>query len=129
MVAGAKQLPDHLPPAVLVVEDLPLLRMAAVELVVEQGFIALEACNADEAVAVLERRPDIRVMFTDVDMPGSMDGLTLAACVRDRWPPIRIIVTSGHARPAAADLPAGSRFFAKPYGRNAVAEALRVMAG
>ena len=70
---------------------------------------------------------DIRVMFTDVDMPGGMDGLMLAAAVRDRWPPIKIIVTSGHRPVALADLPDDSRFFGKPYQPTAIATAIREM--
>ena len=75
----------------------------------------MEAFNADEAIAILEADPDIRLLFTDVDMPGSMDGLKLAAAVRDRWPPIRIIVTSGHRTVEALDMPQESLFFGKPY--------------
>lgn len=114
--------------AVLVVEDQPLLLMAAIELVTTEGFTAIEARNADEAVAILERRADIRVIFSDIDMPGSMDGMKLAACVRDRWPPVRIILTSGRAKPGVGELPSGSLFFAKPYTRIAVASAIRQMA-
>lgn len=115
-------------PAVLVVEDQPLLLMAAIELVTTEGFTAIEARNADEAVALLEERDDIRVVFSDIDMPGSMDGMKLAACVRDRWPPVRIILTSGRSKPVGGELPPGSLFFAKPYTRIAVASAIRRMA-
>ena len=82
-------------PVVLVVEDDPLLRMLAVEVVEEAGFIAIEARDADEAVILLESRTDIALLFTDINMPGSMDGLKLAHAVRDRWPPIKILVVSG----------------------------------
>jgi two-component system, response regulator PdtaR len=82
-VAGS---PSKSPPA-LIVEDDPLLRMLAVELVEEAGFVALEAGNGDEAVSLLESRPDISLLFTDIDMPGGMVGLKLANTVRDRWPP------------------------------------------
>ena len=78
---------------VLIVEDDALLRLHAVDLIEEAGFIALEAENADEAVAILEQRSDIVLLFTDINMPGSMDGLKLAHAVRDRWPPIKIIVS------------------------------------
>ena len=80
-------------PAVLIVEDEFLLRMNAVEMIREAGFEVVEAGNADEAIAILENQ-DIRVVFTDIQMPGSMDGLKLAAAVRSRWPPIKIIATS-----------------------------------
>ena len=83
------------PTAVLIVEDEPLVRFCAVQTVEEAGFDVIEAANADEAIAILESRQDIRVVFTDIHMPGSMDGLKLAHAVRDRWPPIKIIVTSG----------------------------------
>ena len=88
-------IPAGKPPVVLVVEDEPLLRMLAVEVVEEAGFIAIEARDADEAVVLLESRSDITLLFTDINMPGSMDGLKLAHAVRNRWPPIKILVVSG----------------------------------
>lgn len=115
-------------PAVLVVEDEPLLRMMAVDLVEDAGFEALEAANADEAIKILECRSDIRVIFTDIDMPGSMDGLLLAAAVRDRWPPIQIILTSGHVHISEVELPLGGVFFSKPYDHLQVTRALQSMA-
>ena len=101
--------------AVLVVEDEPFQRMLAVDLVEEAGLIALEARDADEAIAILEARSDVRIVFTDINMPGSMDGLKLAAAVRDRWPPVRIILTSGNFDPGLQERPADSVFLAKPY--------------
>lgn len=115
-------------PAVLIVEDEPMVRLCAVETIEEAGFEVIEAANADEAIRILESRRDIRVVFTDVHMPGSMDGLKLAHAVRDRWPPIKIIVTSGRERVAAQDLPAGGRFFAKPYDPGEIKETLRAWA-
>lgn len=109
---------------VLVVEDDPFVRMDAVDMVEEEGFLAVEASNAVEAIEILEARPDIRIVFTDIDMPGSMDGLALAWAVRDRWPPIHIIVASGHIRVASYDLPPNALFFAKPYQRGAIKAAL-----
>jgi len=100
---------------VLIVEDEPLIRMYAVTVMEEAGFEVLQAMNADEALEILESRNDIRVVFTDVHMPGSMDGLRLAHAVRDRWPPIKIIVTSGRLPLTEDDLPEGGRFFPKPY--------------
>jgi CheY-like chemotaxis protein len=91
------------------------------------GFKVLDASNADEAVDILLARSDVHVVFTDVDMPGSMDGLKLAAAVRNRWPPIKIIVTSGHRMVSMADLPDECRFFYKPYRAEAVASAVREM--
>jgi DNA-binding NtrC family response regulator len=113
---------------VLIVEDDPLVRLIAAEAVAEAGFEALEAENADEAVRVLEQRSDIRIVFTDVDMPGPMDGLKLAIAVRGRWPPIEIIVTSGHRAVAARELPARSIFMPKPYRLDSVVETLRRLA-
>ncbi len=113
---------------VLVVEDEPLQRMMAVDLVLDAGFDVVEAWSADEAVTILENRTDIRIVFTDVDMPGSMDGLKLAAAIRDRWPPIEVIVTSGHARMSDVTLPVGSVFFPKPYDTEKVTAQLNLMA-
>lgn len=105
---------------VLVVEDEPLIRMDVVCQLEDEGYYVLEAATADQAVAILEAESSIRVLFTDIDMPGSMDGLELAAMVYDRWPPMKILVTSGHRKIQAADLPAGSVFFSKPYRHSAV---------
>lgn len=114
--------------AVLVVEDEPLLRMMAIDLVEDAGFNAVEAADADEAVRILETRKDIRIVFTDIDMPGSMDGMKLAAAVRDRWPPIDIIIVSGHVSLSEADLPDRSVFFSKPYDWQKVVATLHRMA-
>jgi CheY-like chemotaxis protein len=99
---------------VLIVEDELLIRMNAVEMIGE-AYEVVEAANADEAIAILERRLDITVLFTDIQMPGSMDGLKLAAAVRDRWPPVLIVATSGHVKLGPGDLPQGGRFLPKPY--------------
>jgi two-component system, response regulator PdtaR len=117
------------PPVVLVVEDEPVLRMLAVEVVEEAGFIAIEARNADEAVILLESRTDIALLFTDINMPGSMDGLKLAHAARDRWPPIKILVVSGQQRLQSSDLPSNSCFFGKPYQASSLVEELRSMIG
>ena len=98
-------------PVVLVVEDDWLLRLLAVEIVEDAGFVAIEAANADEAIVILELRVDIALIFTDVDMPGTMDGLKLAHAVRRRWPPIKIIIVSGKTHLSDADLPSDTRFF------------------
>ncbi|MGZ5874440.1 MAG: response regulator [Bradyrhizobium sp.] len=99
---------------VLVVEDEMLLRMCAVDMVEDAGFTPVEAVDADEAVAILESRSDIALMLTDIQMPGSMDGLKLAHAVHERWPPIRIILVSGQLELTSLDIPAGSEFFGKP---------------
>jgi two-component system, response regulator PdtaR len=100
---------------VLVVEDEPLLRWNTVAVIEEAGFEVVEAADAIEAISILEKRLDIRVVFTDVQMPGSMDGLRLAHLISTRWPPIRIIATSGRLRLRDDDLPQGGRYLAKPY--------------
>ena len=115
------------PYAVLIVEDEPILRLHAASLVEEAGFTAIEASNADEAIAILESRSDITLLFTDVNMPGSMDGLKLAHAVRNRWPPIKIVVVSGHMQVDQNDLPADSRFFGKPFEADKMIAELRAM--
>ena len=122
-------IPAGKPPVVLVVEDEPLLRMLAVEVVEEAGFIAIEARDADEAVVLLESRTDITLLFTDINMPGSMDGLKLAHAVRNRWPPIKILVVSGKQRLRPSELPSNSCFVGKPYQASALVEELRSLVG
>jgi CheY-like chemotaxis protein len=116
-------------PVVLVVEDEPLMLMDAVDLVREAGFEAIGTKNADEAIRILESRDDIRIVFTDVNMPGSMDGIKLAHAVRHRWPPIEIIVTSGLTLANVEELlPERGVFFSKPYTPTQVASALHRLA-
>ena len=112
-------------PVVLIVEDEFLLRMDAVTMIAAAGFAVVEAANADEAIEILEARRDITIVFTDVQMPGSMDGLKLARAVRGRWPPIKIVATSGLVDVGEKDLPEGGRFLAKPYHPNVLADVLR----
>jgi CheY-like chemotaxis protein len=99
--------------AILIVEDDQLLKLLTVDIVEAAGFVALQANNADEAVAIMEARSDIALLLTDINMPGSMDGLKLAHAVHNRWPSIKIIIVS--SRVPKSDLPTDSRFFAKPY--------------
>src|SRR5687768_2321771 len=107
-------LPDDPTPVVLVVEDEMVLRMRAVDIVEDAGFVPVEAVSADEAIQVLESRDDISLLFTDIQMPGSMDGLKLAHAVHRRWPHIKIILVSGQVAVTDGDQPADSRFFPKP---------------
>ena len=116
-------------PVVLIVEDEFLLRMHAVDMIQAAGFEVVEAANADEAIDILQTRPDITVVFTDIQMPGSMDGLKLARAIRGRWPPIKIVATSGHVDVAEADLPEGGRFLPKPYSPQQIAGVLRELIG
>ena len=102
-------------PHVLIVEDEALLLFTIADELRDAGFTVYEASNADEAIRLLETRPRIDIMFTDIDMPGSMDGLRLSAAVRDRWPPVKIIVTSGKSNPGPGALPEGGVFMPKPY--------------
>jgi two-component system, response regulator PdtaR len=110
---------------VLVVDDETLIRMHAVSAIEDAGYTVYEAVDADDAIAIIEKHPDIRVMFTDVNMPGSMNGIKLAHYVRNRWPPIVIIVTSGLAKITMDQLPAGSDFLAKPYRTDHLLRSLR----
>ena len=104
------------PTNVLVVEDETFLRMHAVDIVEDAGFTAVEAVDADEALRILETRSDISLMLSDIQMPGSMDGLKLAHAVHARWPWIKIILVSGRIKVADAEKPFDSRFFGKPLG-------------
>jgi CheY-like chemotaxis protein len=112
-------------PVILIVEDEFLLRMHAADMIGDAGFDVVEAGNADEAIAILEARPDIHVVFTDIQMPGAMDGLKLARFVRGRWPPIKIVATSGFVRVGKDDLPEGSVFLSKPYRPEHIVATLR----
>lgn len=112
-------------PVVLVVEDEFLLRMDAIDVIEAAGFTVLSAADADEAIEILEARDDIGIMFTDIQLGGSMDGLKLAKAVRGRWPPIKIVATSGHVAVQASDLPDGGRFLPKPYSPAQIVGTLR----
>ena len=112
-------------PVILIVEDEFLVRLHAAHIIEEAGFDVIEASNADEAISILEVRSDITVLFTDIQMPGSMDGLKLAAAVKGRWPPIKIVATSGVVNVRPDDLPEGGRFLPKPYDPTQLTATLR----
>ena len=114
---------------ILIVDDECLVRMNAAMMMEEAGFDVLEAGNADEAIRLLEGNPDISIVFTDIEMPGSMNGLKLAHAVTNRWPPIRIITTSGRFSVGTGDLPTGGQFIPKPYSAGQILSALREMGG
>jgi two-component sensor histidine kinase/CheY-like chemotaxis protein len=114
---------------VLVVEDEMILRMRAVDIVADAGFRPVEAVNADEAISILESRSDISLLFTDIQMPGSIDGLKLAHAVHERWPSIKIILVSGQVKPSDAERPENSRFFGKPLGVEQMITELQTMVG
>ena len=113
------------PFAVLVVEDQALIRMGAATVIHDAGFEVYEAGDADEAISMLELHNNIRVLFTDVSMPGSMDGIKLAHFVRGRWPPIMVIVATGLPDFRGADMPTDSIFFSKPYSPEHLTGGLR----
>ena len=115
-------------PVVLVVEDEPLLRLFASDMIEEAGFEVLEASDASAALVALEERRDIRVVFTDVDMPGGIDGIMLAMRIRNKWPTIQIIITSGRPWPEEAVVPPDIPFFSKPYRQDRVLDAVKKMA-
>jgi CheY-like chemotaxis protein len=115
-------------PVVLVVEDEFLIRADAIAMIANGGFDVIEAANADEAITILESRNDITIVFTDVHMPGSMDGLKLAHAIRDRWPPVKLVVTSGQTVIPEDALPAGGRFLRKPYQPFEITSALHSLA-
>jgi CheY-like chemotaxis protein len=112
---------------VLVVEDDEVLRMCVAEVVTDAGFSPVEAANADEAFAILQNRSDIALLFTDIQMPGSMDGLDLARTVHDRWPAIKIILVSGRVEVSEHERPVNSRFFQKPFAMRQMIEGLQEM--
>ena len=113
---------------VLVVEDEPLVRMGLVDHLEDDGFTVLEASNADDAIKILLKNLDVTIVFTDVDMPGSMDGLKLAAAIRTLWPPVKIVVTSGHRKVTLEELPIEAEFIPKPYSIDKLAKTFRTLA-
>lgn len=114
---------------ILVVEDEPLIRLGLASVIEEAGYEVLEAANASEAIRVLEANSDVSLVLTDVDMPGGMDGVRLAHYVRDRWPPVQLIVISGKAGVSVAQLPNGARFLSKPYQEPVLLGAMRGLIG
>jgi CheY-like chemotaxis protein len=109
---------------ILVVENEAIIRLATAALLEDAGYTAVEACDADIAIQILERRNDVRAVFTDVIMPGSLDGLKLTRAIRDRWPPIHLLVTSGLSAPKEEEFPIEARFLRKPYAPKLVLKAL-----
>ena len=101
--------------AILPVEEEPLIRMLASDVLVEHGYRIVEAANAREALTLLDVRDDVRVLATDVRMPGPIDGFALARLSAKRWPHIAIIITSSHALPRDSTMPDGALFLGKSY--------------
>ncbi len=103
------------PPSAVVVDDEELLRIYAAGLLEEHGFKVLEAENAAAALQVLETHKDVRLLFTDIQMPGAQDGMNLAREVHARWPNILLVIASGQSKPPRAEIPDDGRFIRKPY--------------
>lgn len=116
-------------PVVLVVEDERLLRMLAVDILEDTGFTVVPVATADEAWPILESRGDIGVLFTDVNMPGAMDGLTLAVRVAERWPHIRLVITSGRSGLSSDEVPDDGQFIQKPYRQGDLLRAIEHAGG
>lgn len=110
---------------VLVVEDEFLIRLDTMDMLEAAGFATIEAANADEAIRILESRDDIRIVVTDIDMPGSMDGLMLAHAVREKWPPVKLVLVSGKRTLGRDELPEGALYYAKPYNIDEVTDGIR----
>ncbi len=111
---------------VLVVDDELFVRLMAVDAIEDAGHATIEAADADEAISLLEQRSDVDVVFTDIKMPGSMDGLGLASTIHGRWPTLPVILTSGHM--AIEDLAAGTPFLQKPYRTSMLTDRLNALA-
>ena len=100
---------------VLLVEDEPFVRELGAMILSDAGYIVIEAANAADALVALEAAPEVELLFTDVQMPGALDGLALARQVHERWPDVRLLVASGRIRPSQDEIPDDGRFIAKPY--------------
>ncbi|MCJ2086257.1 response regulator [Methylobacterium sp. E-005] len=113
--------PPPEPPFALVVDDEPLILMEAVSILEEAGFQMLEAAHAVQALRVLgQHHARVKLLFSDVDMPGDMDGFALAREVARCWPLIAIVLASGRAKPGPGDLPEGATFISKPFSAQIV---------
>ena len=106
---------EALHPLALVVDDEELLRLYAAGVLEDHGFRVVEAENAAVALKVLESRHNVRLLFTDIQMPGKLNGMDLAQEVHARWPDVLLVITSGQMRPSPADIPDDGRFIGKPY--------------
>lgn len=114
---------------VLVVEDEFLIRLNTVEMIEDAGYEVVQAADAESAIDILEHRHDIDLIFTDINMPGSMDGLELARYICDTWPSIRVVLTSGKVLLRDKDIPDAGRFLLKPYSSYQVENVLHDLVG
>jgi CheY-like chemotaxis protein len=124
-----EQSPPSEPSIILLVEDEPLIRLLASDILTEAGFRVIEAMNTDEALTLLEAKPETVALVTDVKMPGAIDGFGLAHLVKSRWPHMGVVVTSAQALPGEGDLSADAVFLAKPYQLSALIDAVRKVTG
>lgn len=113
---------------ILVIEDEPVLRLEIVDMLEDDGFEVVVATNVDNAIQILENRLDIRIVYIDLDMPRGVDGVKIAAAIRDRWPPIEIVLTASRVDGARVQLPVRSKFFPKPINRTSVIRTMRAFA-
>jgi len=111
--------------AVLVVEDEPLVRMHGIDILKDAGFDVFEAADADEALLILGDGTEVHLLFSGVDMPGSMDGLQLAHLVHERWPHIHLLLTSGHHKLRDTEMPDAGKFVRKPWTSEALVRQVR----
>lgn len=116
------------PLPVLIIEDQPVLRIEVADMVERACFIPVEATSVDEAIQILETRTDIRIVYIDLDMPRGVKRIEIAAAIRNRWPPIGIILTAATFAKADLDLPVRAEFYSKPIHHGDVIAAMRRMA-
>lgn len=112
-------------PIALVVDDEPLILMDTADMITDEGYAVVEASTADEAFTFLEKYPSLQLLFTDVQMPGDLNGFELARLVAEKWPGICVVVASGAAKPSLGDIPDNARFISKPFSAALVHEVLR----
>ncbi len=111
-------------PCLLVVEDDGLIRLDLVDTLMDMGYRVVDAANADEAIRVLEQTDGISAVLTDIDMPGSINGLGLANVIHQRWPPMKVVVISGRYNPSDGILPPGAKFLSKPVSERLISRTL-----
>ncbi|WP_312794850.1 response regulator [Tianweitania sp.] len=128
MASSSRPRPVANKPIVLVIEDEPVLRIDIVDMLEDDGFGVVEATSVENAIAILETRLDIRIVYMDLDMPRGVDGVKIAAAIRDRWPPIEIVLTASRVDGARIQLPVRAKFFAKPIDPIQVISAVRAFA-
>jgi len=112
-------------PIALVVDDEPLIRMDTADIVADAGYHVIEASTADEAFELLKLHSSLKLLFTDIQMPGNMDGIALANYVGEHWPHIRVVVASGAVTPPKDALPQTAKFLSKPLDQRLVMETLK----